>query len=93
MKTRTLWVAAIGVAVLAASGVFVASNMGFKVNKTLEGSITNPPGSGISILSLPYNRQVGLDSAGNLFDDINNTFGGSTVGDAPDRILPRRRPE
>jgi len=69
----------LGVAILAVGGVFVASNMGFKVNRTLEGSVTNPPGQGNSIVSLPYNRQVGLDQASDLFDDIDTTFGGSTV--------------
>ena len=63
-----LFVVAVAVVVLA--GGLMASNMGFKLNKSL---VTASPGTSISgtqLLALPYNRQVGIDNASELFGDI-----------------------
>jgi hypothetical protein len=60
-----------GVVVVLAGGL-MASNMGFKLNRTLSqaGAGSN---SGTNALALPYNRQVGIDTAKALFQDIGNT--------------------
>jgi hypothetical protein len=58
----------VGVALLLGGGL-TASNMGFKLNRVLS---TTGPGSnsGLNTISLPYNRQVGIDNASDLFGDI-----------------------
>jgi hypothetical protein len=64
-------VVAVGAAALLVTGGLLASNMGFKLNYTLEG-----PGSSLSgtnTLGLPFNKMTGLNNAKDLIDDINNT--------------------
>jgi hypothetical protein len=74
MRRKTILVAAVGaVAVVLAGGLF-ASNMGFKLNYPMFG--TSGSASGSNTLSLPYFRQVGLDDAKQLIDDIE---GGNTA--------------
>ena len=76
MKRKT-WIGILGlVAVLVAGGLF-ASNMGFKLNYTLNG----PSGgsSGTTALSLPYNQQTNLIDAEDLINDINAGAGSSVV--------------
>lgn len=76
MKRKT-WIGILGlVAVLVAGGLF-ASNMGFKLNYTLNG----PSGgsSGTTALALPYNQQTNLIDAEDLIDDINAGAGSSVV--------------
>jgi hypothetical protein len=70
MKKRTFVVAVIGaLALVLATGGLVASNMGFKLNYQLlatgAGSAT-----GDNVVSLPYNRQSGLNNALDLMNDI-----------------------
>jgi hypothetical protein len=67
-----LFVVAVAVVVLA--GGLMASNMGFKLNRALvaAGGGSN---SGTQLLALPYNRQVGIDTASALFGDM----GGANV--------------
>jgi hypothetical protein len=68
----------VALAAIIASGGFVASNMGFKLNYPLqaaEGAGCPGAGSCVSIsgtqsFGLPYNRQVGIDSAEDLFKDL-----------------------
>jgi hypothetical protein len=59
----------VALAVVMTAGTLVASNMGFKLNYSLDG-----PGvvakTGNNTLGLPDNRQSGVNSAKNLMDDI-----------------------
>jgi hypothetical protein len=65
------------VAVIVTGGL-VASNMGFKLNYPLLDQ-TNPLSkTGTQSIGLPYNRQVGIDKAADLFRDIGLTI--STCG-------------
>jgi hypothetical protein len=71
MKKGMTLVVAVAVAALLVTGGLIASNMGFKLNYTLEG-----PGSsqtGTNTLGLPFNKMTGLANAKDLIDDINNT--------------------
>jgi hypothetical protein len=65
-------------AAMVAAGGLMASNMGFKLNYPLVaaggGSL-----SGTNTIALPYNRQVGIDTASQLLADI-NLSGVSTIG-------------
>jgi hypothetical protein len=47
----------------------MASNMGFKLNKSLTAAGAGSL-SGTQLLGLPYNRQVGIDNASDLFGDM-----------------------
>jgi hypothetical protein len=62
-------VAVAGVAVLLLAGGLMASNMGFKLNLPLKatGAGSN---SGTNYIALPYNQQVGMVTARDLFQDI-----------------------
>lgn len=68
MRKKTAVVVAIGVAALLLAGGLYASNMGFKLNYTMLGS--GGSATGTNTLGLPYFRQVGLDDAKQLIDDI-----------------------
>jgi hypothetical protein len=57
-------------AVVLVAGGLMASNMGFKLNYPLvagDGGATSK--SGQQTIGLPYNRQVGIDMASDLFED------------------------
>ena len=62
----------VAVAVVLLTGGLMASNMGFKLNRSLvaAGGGAPPSNSGTQLLALPYNRQVGIDMASDLFSDI-----------------------
>jgi hypothetical protein len=62
----------VAVAVVLLTGGLMASNMGFKLNRSLvaAGGGAPPSNSGTQLLALPYNRQVGIDNASELFGDI-----------------------
>lgn len=68
MRKRTILVVAIGVAAMLLAGGLYASNMGFKLNYPMLG--TSASASGTNTLSLPYFRQVGVDDAKQLIDDV-----------------------
>jgi hypothetical protein len=59
----------VALAVVLTAGTLVASNMGFKLNYSLDqpGAIAK---TGNNTLALPDNRQTGLNTAKNLMDDI-----------------------
>jgi hypothetical protein len=61
-------VAVVGIAAVLVAGGLFASNMGFKLNYTLSG--TGSSASGTNTLGLPFFRQVGVDDAKQLIDDI-----------------------
>jgi hypothetical protein len=69
-RSLTVLVVVLAVAVVFTGGL-MASNMGFKLNRALlaTGAGSN---SGTQTLALPYNRQVGIDNASDLFADINS---------------------
>lgn len=74
MRNKILWAGALGVvAVLIAGGIF-ASNMGFKINLSLEGPQANTSASmlsnGTQIIALPFNQQTDLANAEDLIGDI-----------------------
>ena len=70
MRKRAFVVAAVGLAAVLIAGGMVASNMGFKANYALDNAGTNGSLSGTQSIALPYNRQVGIDTAAQLIDDI-----------------------
>jgi hypothetical protein len=60
---------------LVGTGVLLASNMGFKLNKTLVAATQASPTGGTSAdgtneLALPFNRQIGINTAEQLRNDI-----------------------
>lgn len=62
-------VAVAGVAVLVLAGGLMASNMGFKLNLPLVAT-GGSSASGTNYIGLPYNQQVGMVTARDLFEDI-----------------------
>jgi len=67
---RVAAVVVIAMAVIVAAGGLMASNMGFKLNYTLLDGSDAGSNSGTQTVGLPYNRQVGLDLASDVFKDI-----------------------
>jgi hypothetical protein len=65
----TLLVVVLAAAVVLTGGL-MASNMGFKLNRALKSAADPGSASGTQLLGLPYNRQVGIDTAEALFKDI-----------------------
>jgi hypothetical protein len=69
-KRRLTILLMVTLAVVLVAGGLMASNMGFKLNYVLKagdgGVVSN---SGTQSLGLPYNRQVGIDTARDLFED------------------------
>jgi len=57
-------------AVALTAGTLVASNMGFKLNYTLNNPTGGVASTGLNILALPDNRQTGIGTAKQLMDDI-----------------------
>ena len=55
--------------VVVMTGGLMASNMGFKLNRSLVAAGGSSI-SGTNSLGLPFNRQVGIDNAAQLFADI-----------------------
>jgi hypothetical protein len=70
MKKRTIVaVSLVTAAAVILAGGLVASNMGFKLNYPLKAA-SGTSQSGNNTIALPYNRQVGIDTAQELFVDI-----------------------
>lgn len=79
-KRRFIGATIVGLATVALAGGLIASNMGFKLNKTL--IVAGQPVAGVGevapftslngtvSLALPYNRQTGLTNASQLKTDI-----------------------
>jgi hypothetical protein len=61
---------AFALAAVLGAGVLVASNMGFKLNYTLQASLAGVSNSGTNTIALPDNRQTGVNNAKNLMDDV-----------------------
>lgn len=62
--------AVVALAVALTAGTLLASNMGFKLNYTLNQTAGGVSNSGTNTLALPDNRQSGIADAKNLMDDI-----------------------
>ena len=62
--------AVVALAVALTAGTLLASNMGFKLNYTLNQTAGGVSNSGTNTLALPDNRQSGVADAKNLMDDI-----------------------
>jgi hypothetical protein len=60
----------VGLAVVLTASALVASNMGFKLNYTLNQTQAGVSKTGTNVLALPDNRQSGMNTAKNLIDDI-----------------------
>lgn len=71
MSKRTfVGVMIVALAVVIMAGGLLASNMGFKLNYTLQALSAGVSKSGTNTLALPDFRQSGLTTAKNLMDDI-----------------------
>ncbi len=75
MRKPQLLVPAIVLASFLVSGVLIATNMGFKFNRVLNGPGSSA--SGANAVGLPFHKQVGMVNAKHLIDDI--TAGGGAV--------------
>jgi hypothetical protein len=73
-------------AAVLATGGLLASNMGFKVNRTLNGAGAGGALVGENHISLPFNPQLGLSNADNLLGDIE--LGDTTLVDFVQRFDP-----
>jgi hypothetical protein len=60
----------VGLAVVLTASALVASNMGFKLNYTLNQTQAGVSKTGTNVIALPDNRQSGMNTAKNLIDDI-----------------------
>ena len=70
-KNRSLTVLLVVVAMtVVITGGLMASNMGFKLNRALLAQTDPNSASGTQFMGLPYNRQVGIDTARDLFVDM-----------------------
>jgi hypothetical protein len=78
-------VALCGACALLVGGVLFASNMGFKLNYQLANAGT---ASGTNTIALPWNRQVGIDDAKDLIDDINATGTPASSVERVERWIP-----
>ena len=63
----------VGLAVMLTAGTLVASNMGFKVNYTLQATAAGVSKDGTNVIALPDNRQTGMNLASQLQTDIGGT--------------------
>ena len=73
MRNRKAFLAGlslVGVTALLLAGGLMASNMGFKLNFPLVGSNDSASISGTNYMGMPYNQQVGINNARDLFLDI-----------------------
>ena len=69
-KRRVTAFVVIAAALLVAAGGLMASNMGFKLNYPVKASSDPNSNSGRNAVGLPYNRQVGIDTAKQFLDDV-----------------------
>jgi len=60
----------VALAVVVMAGGLLASNMGFKLNYTLNATLAGTSKTGTNTLALPDLRQTGLNTAKNLMDDV-----------------------
>ena len=70
-RSMTVMVLVLAAAVVITGGL-MASNMGFKLNRALLAGTDPGSNSGTQTIGLPYNRQVGIDTASDLFKDLSD---------------------
>lgn len=88
MRNRKVVLAALavaGIAALVLAGGLMASNMGFKLNFPLTAA-GGSSASGTNYVGLPFNQQVGMVTAKDLFEDI--ALGGAVV-----KLNQHRKPD
>jgi len=70
--SKRMWLggAITALAVALTAGTLMASNMGFKLNMTLNQTQAGTSKTGLNAVALPDNRQSGLNTAKNLMDDV-----------------------
>jgi hypothetical protein len=69
-RRRIAGAVCVTLAVALTAGTLVASNMGFKLNYTLNNPTVGVAKTGLQTIALPDNRQTGLGTAKQLMDDI-----------------------
>jgi hypothetical protein len=69
-KRRVTALVVIATAAAIAAGGLMASNMGFKLNFPLQETQAGVSKTGRNTIGLPYNRQVGIDTASQLLGDV-----------------------
>jgi hypothetical protein len=69
-QRRVLALVVIAMAAIILTGGLMASNMGFKLNYTLTAQQSGVSAAGFQLIGLPYNQQVGINTAKDLLDDI-----------------------
>jgi hypothetical protein len=74
---RVIALVVIAVAAAVVAGGLMASNMGFKLNYPLQNTQGGVSNTGRNTIGLPYNRQVGIDTASQLLADV--SAGGITA--------------
>lgn len=79
LMKRKMWIGALGLVAVLVAGGLLASNMGFKLNYTLNGPGVNGSATGTATLAMPYNQQTNLVDAEDLIGDINAGAGSSVV--------------
>ncbi len=72
-KRKFVGVMVVALAVIVMAGGLLASNMGFKLNYTLQAPAVGVSNTGQNTLALPDNRQTGMVNASNLLTDIGGT--------------------
>jgi len=69
-QKRSVALIVLALAAIVATGGLVASNMGFKLTYSLQKAQAGVSKSGTQSIGLPYNRQVGIDTVSDLYQDI-----------------------
>ena len=69
-KRRVTALVVIATAAAVVAGGLMASNMGFKLNYPLQNTQSGVSKTGRNTIGLPYNRQVGIDTASQLLADV-----------------------
>jgi len=79
MTNRKMWaLSVVALALVVTAGALVASNMGFKLNRTLQASLVGTSLDGTNSIGLPFNPQVGLTNASQWAVDLGGFGAGAT---------------
>jgi hypothetical protein len=71
-QKRVVALVLLATAAMVVTGGLVASNMGFKLNQPLLAQASGVSQTGRTCIGLPFNKQVGIVTANDLFGDIPN---------------------
>lgn len=79
MTNRKMWaLSVVALALVVTAGGLVASNMGFKLNKTLQATLAGTSLDGTNSIGLPFNPQVGMTTAALWATDMGGLGAGAT---------------